>query len=53
LQVNVRRNQNAVINELKTKTGGNVNSKQIIKPDEVQDGTFENIILGMKSEPYR
>ena len=42
-----------MINELKNKTGGSGNQKQVINPDEVMDGTFENIILGMKSEPYR
>ena len=49
-QANVRRNQNALINELKIKTGG-PSSK--LKPDEVQDGTFETLLLGLKSEPYR
>ena len=24
-----------------------------MKPDEVKDGTLEDIILGLKSEPYR
>ncbi len=42
--------KNAVINELKSR-----NQRNFIKPEpnEFQDGTFEDIILGMKSEPYR
>ena len=42
--------KSAVINELKTRT-----NRMFIKPEpnEFQDGTFEDIILGMKSEPYR
>ena len=43
--------KSALINELKTR------NSRIIKfkpgPDEFKDGTFEDIILGMKSEPYR
>jgi hypothetical protein len=39
--VNVRRNQNALINELKSKTGG-PSSKHIIKPDEVQVSMLYN-----------
>jgi hypothetical protein len=47
-QVNMK---HAVINELKTRN----HTKPFIKPvpSEFQDGTFEDIILGMKSEPYR
>ena len=46
-QVNVK---NALISELKTR-----NNRNLIKPapNDIQDGTFEDIILGMKSEPYR
>ena len=46
-QVNVK---SAVINELKTR-----NNRNLFKPapNDIQDGTFEDIILGMKSEPYR
>ncbi len=45
--VRSRRNlQNALISELKSKATH-------VKPDEVKDGTLEDIILGLKSEPYR
>lgn len=37
-----------LVNELKIK-----NNNVILHPQEIQDGTLENIILGMKSEPYR
>ena len=39
-----------MINELKTR-----NTRNLFKPapNDIQDGTFEDIILGMKSEPYR
>ena len=44
--------KSAVINELKTR-----NNHRYVKnkpePNEFQDGTFEDIILGMKSNPYR
>jgi len=43
---NIGRNHTEVINELK-------NSQHIVKTEEVQDGTLENIILGLKSNPYR
>lgn len=48
-QANHRRNlQSALINEFKART-----TTSHIKPEEVKDGTLEDIILGMKSEPYR
>ncbi len=44
---NQRRNlQNALITELKSKATH-------VKPEEVKDGTLEDIIMGLKSEPYR
>lgn len=42
---NVRRNQSELINEL--------TNRHIIRADEVQDGTLENILQGLKNEPYR
>ncbi len=42
--------KSAVINELKTRNNRFLNKPE---PNEFQDGTFEDIILGMKSEPYR
>ena len=42
--------KSAVINELKTR---NNRFRSKPEPNEFQDGTFEDIILGMKSEPYR
>ncbi len=48
---NQRRNlQNALISELKSKAVG---APVRMKPEEVKDGTLEDIILGLKSEPYR
>ena len=43
--------KNAMINELKTQNNRNL----MVKPgvNEIQDGTFEGIILDMKSQPYR
>ena len=43
----MRNHQNDLINEL------NQRNKPTISPQDIQDGQFENIILGMKSEPYR
>ena len=43
--------KNAMINELKTRNNRNVNPK--MKPEQIQDGDFEGIILDMKSNPYR
>eukprot|EP00094_Tigriopus_californicus_P001997 TCALIF_01924-PB protein Name:"Similar to CG32138 Formin-like protein CG32138 (Drosophila melanogaster)" AED:0.27 eAED:0.27 QI:0/0.5/0.14/1/0.5/0.42/7/0/998 len=57
---NQRKNlQNALINEFKNKTagsgggGGGGKSQSHIKPDEVKDGTLEDLIMSMKNEPYR
>ena len=43
--------KNAVINELKTRNTGNHLFK--FNPNEVQDGTFEKIIMDMKDQPFR
>ena len=52
-----RRNmQAALVNELKNSlspTHATSNKKAHIKPDEVRDGTLEDLILSMKNEPYR
>lgn len=50
--------QAALISEFKNSLspthGSNSNNKKAhIKPDEVRDGTLEDLILSMKSEPYR
>ncbi|KAK8758375.1 hypothetical protein V5799_003996 [Amblyomma americanum] len=44
--------QDAVINELKNKTRL-VNEKRLLKQDEVYNGALEDILLGLKNEPYR
>ena len=44
-QVSLKKQQNDLINEL--------NQRNIVSPQDIQDGQFENIILGIKSEPYR
>lgn len=41
----------AVINEIKLRN--NRFKMPLPKPEEFQDGTFEDIIMGMKSQPYR
>ena len=43
--------KNAMINELKTRNNRNLKVKPEV--NEIQDGTFEGIILDMKSQPYR
>lgn len=44
--------QEAVINELKSKTNA-VAEKKLLQQDEVYNGALEDILLGLKSEPYR
>ncbi|XP_023173071.2 formin-like protein isoform X3 [Drosophila hydei] len=44
--------QDAVINELKTKTHS-VREKKLLQQDEVYNGALEDILLGLKNEPYR
>ncbi|XP_067643803.1 formin-like protein isoform X1 [Eurosta solidaginis] len=44
--------QEAVINELKSKTNS-VREKKLLQQDEVYNGALEDILLGLKSEPYR
>lgn len=41
-----------MINELKTKTSA-VCEKKLLQQDEVYNGALEDILLGLKSEPYR
>ena len=43
----MRHRQNDLISEL------NQRNKPTISPQNMQDGDFENIILGLKNEPYR
>lgn len=44
--------QDAVINELKSKTNA-VRETKLLHQDEVYNGALEDILLGLKSEPYR
>ncbi|XP_013116719.1 formin-like protein isoform X3 [Stomoxys calcitrans] len=44
--------QDAVINELKCKANS-VREKKLLQQDEVYNGALEDILLGLKSEPYR
>ncbi|CAG2054130.1 unnamed protein product [Timema podura] len=44
--------QEAVINELKCKTRL-VQEKKLLHQDDVYNGALEDILLGLKSEPYR
>lgn len=44
--------QDAVINELKNKTRL-VQEKKLLQQDEVYNGALEDILLGLRSEPYR
>jgi len=46
-KVTMRHRQSDLINEL------NQRNKPTISPQNMQDGDFENIILGLKNEPYR
>lgn len=47
-----KKQQDAVINELKSKTNA-VREKKLLQQDEVYNGALEDILLGLKSEPYR
>ncbi|XP_026845236.1 formin-like protein isoform X1 [Drosophila persimilis] len=49
---NQKKQQDAVINELKSKTHS-VREKKLLQQDEVYNGALEDILLGLKSEPYR
>ncbi|XP_055372916.1 formin-like protein isoform X2 [Condylostylus longicornis] len=51
-KVNQKKQQEAVINELKSKTNA-VREKKLLQQDEVYNGALEDILLGLKSEPYR
>lgn len=44
--------KDAVINELKG-TVNAVREKKLLQQDEVYNGALEDILLGLKSEPYR
>ncbi|XP_076360922.1 formin-like protein isoform X2 [Tachypleus tridentatus] len=51
--LNARKNtQDAMINELKNKAL-QVKEKRLLKQDEVYNGALEDILLGLKNEPYR
>ncbi|XP_071446409.1 formin-like protein [Hetaerina americana] len=60
-KINQKKQQDAVINELKSKTGqqagpgqgSRVHEKKLLPQDEVYNGALEDILLGLKSEPYR
>lgn len=49
---NARRQQEAVITELRSRTQ-KVQEKKLLPADEVYHGALEDILLGLKSEPYR
>lgn len=51
-KINQKKQQEAVINELKTKTKL-VQEKKLLQQDEVYNGALEDILLGLKNEPYR
>ncbi|KAI5710086.1 hypothetical protein M8J75_005541 [Diaphorina citri] len=51
-KLNQKKQQEAVINELKSKTK-QVQEKKLLHQDEVYNGALEDILLGLKSEPYR
>ncbi|KAK7791545.1 hypothetical protein R5R35_008345 [Gryllus longicercus] len=51
-KLNQKKQQEAVINELKYKTRL-VQEKKLLHQDEVYNGALEDILLGLKSEPYR
>jgi len=52
-QVNMKKNQASLIAELKNKgVGGGRKPIRQIPPDEIKDGTFEQMIMDIKSEPY-
>ncbi|XP_044731705.1 formin-like protein isoform X1 [Chrysoperla carnea] len=51
-KINQKKQQDAVINELKNKTKL-VKEKKLLHQDEVYNGALEDILLGLKSEPYR
>ncbi|XP_050073589.1 formin-like protein [Anopheles maculipalpis] len=49
---NQKKQQEAVINELKLKAHA-VREKKLLQQDEVYNGALEDILLGLKNEPYR
>ncbi|XP_046450658.1 formin-like protein [Daphnia pulex] len=49
---NPRRQQEAVISELRTRSN-QIQEKKLLPADEVYHGALEDILLGLKSEPYR
>ncbi|XP_069966996.1 formin-like protein isoform X3 [Bactrocera oleae] len=51
-KMNQKKQQDAVINELKSKANS-VREKKLLHQDEVYNGALEDILLGLKSEPYR
>ena len=53
--INPKRQQEAVITELRSKTTNirQVQEKKLLPADEVYHGALEDILLGLKSEPYR
>ncbi|XP_055594773.1 formin-like protein [Uranotaenia lowii] len=51
-KINQKKQQEAVINELKSKTNS-VREKKLLQQDEVYNGALEDILLGLKNEPYR
>jgi len=51
-QMNMKKNQASLIAELKNKGVGGRKPIRQIPQDEIKDGTFEQMIMEIKSEPY-
>ncbi|CAG4959127.1 unnamed protein product [Parnassius apollo] len=51
-KITQKKQQEAVINELKTKSQ-TVGEKKLLHQDEVYNGALEDILHGLRSEPYR
>ncbi|XP_055352129.1 formin-like protein [Paramacrobiotus metropolitanus] len=52
LKTRAKKTQDAVLNELKNKAGS-IKEKKLIPQEDVYHGVLEDILLGLKSEPYR
>merc|ERR1719469_3640 len=50
---NTKKTQAALLNELSARQNLKPSRKPKCDPTEVKDGTLEELIMGMKSEPYR
>ncbi|CAL4235013.1 unnamed protein product, partial [Meganyctiphanes norvegica] len=50
-KINTRRQQEAVMSELKAR--GVVADKRLLSQEDVYHGALEDILIGLKNEPYR